>query len=42
MKVPVVVRDVPDEKRLELALIENVQRENLNPIERSARIPAAV
>ena len=33
MKVPVVVRDVPDEKRLELALIENVQRENLNPIE---------
>ncbi len=33
MKVPVVVKDVPDEKRLELALIENVQRENLNPIE---------
>ena len=33
LKVPVVVRDVPDEKRLELALIENVQRENLNPIE---------
>jgi len=33
MKVPVVVRDVPDDKRLELALIENVQRENLNPIE---------
>lgn len=33
MKVPVVVRDIPSEKRLELALIENVQRENLNPIE---------
>jgi ParB family chromosome partitioning protein len=33
LKVPVIVRDVPDEKRLELALIENVQRENLNPIE---------
>ena len=33
LKVPVVVRDVPDEKRLELALIENIQRENLNPIE---------
>ena len=33
MKVPVVVRDVPDEKRLELALIENIQRENLNPID---------
>ena len=33
MKVPVVVRDIPPEKRLELALIENIQRENLNPIE---------
>ena len=33
MKVPIVIRDVPDEKRLELALIENIQRENLNPIE---------
>lgn len=33
LKVPVVVRDTPDEKRLALALIENVQRENLNPIE---------
>ena len=33
LKVPVVVRDVPDDKRLELALIENVQREDLSPIE---------
>ena len=33
LRVPVVVRDVPDEKRLELALIENIQREDLNPIE---------
>ena len=33
LQVPVVVRDVPDDKLLELALIENVQRENLNPIE---------
>ena len=32
-EVPVVVREVPDEKVLELALIENIQRENLNPIE---------
>lgn len=32
-KVPAVVRDIPDEKVLELSLIENIQRENLNPIE---------
>lgn len=32
-RVPVVVRDVPDEKVLELALIENIQREDLNAIE---------
>ena len=33
LKVPVVVRSVPDEKLLEVALIENIQRENLNAIE---------
>lgn len=33
LKVPVVYRDVPDERLLEVALIENIQRENLNPIE---------
>jgi len=32
-RVPVVVREVPDEKLLELALIENIQREELNAIE---------
>jgi ParB family chromosome partitioning protein len=31
--IPVIVRDVPDEKLLEIALVENIQRENLNPIE---------
>src|SRR5688572_10654834 len=33
LKVPVVVRDIPDERLLAAALIENIQRENLNPIE---------
>ncbi len=33
LKVPVAVRDVPDDKLLEVALIENIQRENLSPIE---------
>jgi len=32
-QIPAVVRDVPDERLLELALIENVQREALNAIE---------
>src|ERR1044072_295778 len=32
-RVPVVVKEVPDESVLEIALIENIQRENLNPIE---------
>ena len=32
-KVPVIVRDVPDGDLLEIALIENIQRENLNAIE---------
>ena len=32
-EVPVVVQDVADPRMLELALIENIQREDLNPIE---------
>ena len=33
LKVPVVVRDIPEDRLLAVALIENVQREDLNPIE---------
>jgi len=32
-RIPVVLRNVSDDKVLELALIENIQREDLNPIE---------
>ena len=31
--VPVLVRSIPDEQALAMALIENIQRENLNPLE---------
>ena len=33
LKVPVVVRDIPEDRLLSVALIENIQREDLNPIE---------
>jgi ParB family chromosome partitioning protein len=32
-EVPAVVRDVPDEAAVAMALIENIQREDLNPLE---------
>ncbi|MDR1888696.1 MAG: ParB/RepB/Spo0J family partition protein [Zoogloeaceae bacterium] len=32
-EVPVLVRVIPDEQALAMALIENIQRENLNPLE---------
>jgi len=35
-EVPVLVREVPDEAALAMSLIENIQRENLNPMEESA------
>lgn len=31
--IPVVIKNVPDEAAIAMALIENIQRENLNPIE---------
>jgi ParB family chromosome partitioning protein len=31
--IPVIIRDIPDDRLLELALVENIQRQELNPIE---------
>ncbi len=33
--IPAVVREIPDEAAIALALIENIQREDLNPLEES-------
>ena len=33
VRVPAIVREIPDERLLEFALIENIQRQELNPIE---------
>ncbi len=37
-EVPVVVREVADSAALAMALIENIQRENLNPLEQASGI----
>ncbi len=34
-EIPAIVRDFTDEEMMEIALLENLQRENLNPIEES-------
>ncbi|WP_298134962.1 ParB/RepB/Spo0J family partition protein [Acidiferrobacter sp.] len=34
--VPVIVRDIPDRAAMAVALIENIQREDLNPLEEAA------
>jgi ParB family transcriptional regulator, chromosome partitioning protein len=41
-QVPVLVREVPDDAALAMALIENIQREDLNPIEEAVGIQRLV
>lgn len=37
-EIPAVIREVPDEVTLAMALIENIQRENLNPMEEAGAL----
>ncbi|WP_237068150.1 ParB/RepB/Spo0J family partition protein [Microbulbifer guangxiensis] len=37
-RVPALVRDVPDEAAVAMALIENIQREDLNPVEEATAL----
>lgn len=36
--IPTIIRDVPDEAAIAMALIENIQRENLNPMEEAVAL----
>ncbi len=37
-EIPALIRDVADEDAIEMALIENIQRENLNPLEEASAL----
>jgi ParB family chromosome partitioning protein len=41
-EVPALVREIPDESALAMSLIENIQRENLNPMEEAAGLQRLV
>ncbi|HEY6530059.1 MAG TPA: ParB/RepB/Spo0J family partition protein [Cellvibrionaceae bacterium] len=37
-RIPSIIRDVPDETAIAMALIENIQREDLNPVEEAVAL----
>jgi ParB family chromosome partitioning protein len=41
-EIPALVREVPDEAALAMSLVENIQRENLNPMEEAAGLQRLV
>src|ERR1700733_5151276 len=41
-EIPAVIRDIPDEAAIAVALIENIQRENLNPLEEARALARLV
>ncbi|MDP1896461.1 MAG: ParB/RepB/Spo0J family partition protein [Sulfurimicrobium sp.] len=41
-QIPAIIREIPDEAALAMALIENIQRENLNPLEEALGIQRLV
>jgi ParB family chromosome partitioning protein len=41
-KVPALLRDIPDDRLIEIALIENIQRQDLNPIEEARAFAALI
>jgi ParB family transcriptional regulator, chromosome partitioning protein len=41
-KIPAIVKEVADREMMELSLVENIQRENLNPIEEAKAYQALV